>query len=192
MGVFSEEELFGMTIRESANDGSDFTSPAADYRRLFLGEDGQLHTKNSAGAVAYVGGGYELDYAEITSDASITATTSATANTVVTGSAITYDGATIILVEFFTPFVTPPSGALHNVNIDLYDGSSSIGIMALVTSNPTNASRIPVYCAKRLTPSAAAHTYSIRSFVDSGTGTIRAGAGGAGTIYPSFMRIIKV
>ena len=39
------------TIRESADDGSDFTNPAADYRRLFLGEDGELHPKDSAGTV---------------------------------------------------------------------------------------------------------------------------------------------
>jgi len=45
-----------MTIRESANDGSDFTNPAADYRRLFLGEDGQLHVRDSAGAVTDIGG----------------------------------------------------------------------------------------------------------------------------------------
>ena len=51
MGLFSIAKLFGMTIRESATDGSDFTNPDADYRRLFLGEDGQLHVKDSAGAV---------------------------------------------------------------------------------------------------------------------------------------------
>jgi hypothetical protein len=50
-GVFQSALLNGMTIRESATDGSDFTNPAADYRRLFLGEDGQLHLKDSAGAV---------------------------------------------------------------------------------------------------------------------------------------------
>src|SRR6187551_3470225 len=44
-----------MTIRESANDGSDFTNPGADYRRLFLGEDGQLHVKDSAGTVTDIG-----------------------------------------------------------------------------------------------------------------------------------------
>src|SRR6187401_1956838 len=52
---FSTTPLFGMTIRESANDGSDFTNPSADYRRLFLGEDGQLHVKDSAGAVTDIG-----------------------------------------------------------------------------------------------------------------------------------------
>lgn len=50
-GVFSTAKLNAMTIRESANDGSDFTNPDADYRRLFLGEDGLLHLKDSAGAV---------------------------------------------------------------------------------------------------------------------------------------------
>lgn len=51
MTQFSDALLFGMTIRESATDGSDFTNPAADYRRLFLGEDGLLHLKDSAGTV---------------------------------------------------------------------------------------------------------------------------------------------
>jgi hypothetical protein len=54
-GIFSTAKLFGMTIRESATDGSDFTNPDADYRRLFLGEDGQLHVKDSAGSVTDIG-----------------------------------------------------------------------------------------------------------------------------------------
>ena len=52
MGLFSASKLFGMTIRESATDGSDFTNPDADYRRLFLGEDGYLYTRDAAGTVA--------------------------------------------------------------------------------------------------------------------------------------------
>ena len=50
-GPISEANIYGLTIRESATDGSDFTNPDADYRRLFLGEDGLLHVKDSAGAV---------------------------------------------------------------------------------------------------------------------------------------------
>lgn len=57
MGLFSLTKIFGLTIRESANDGSDFTNPDADYRRLFLGEDGALHVKDSAGSVTTIGGG---------------------------------------------------------------------------------------------------------------------------------------
>jgi hypothetical protein len=54
-GKFSEALLYGMTIRESANDGSDFSNPAADYRRMFVGEDGLFHLKDSAGTVTTPG-----------------------------------------------------------------------------------------------------------------------------------------
>lgn len=66
MGKFSDAELFGMTIRESATDGSDFTNPSADYRRLFLGEDGFLHVKDSAGSVTdpYDTGGGAVDWTQ--------------------------------------------------------------------------------------------------------------------------------
>jgi hypothetical protein len=163
-------------------------------------DDGDVLTWDDTGgewvAAAPTGGGgggtgvaAEYDYAQITSPASPTATTEATANTVITGAAVTYDGATPVLVEFFSPFITPPSGALHNVTIVLYDGSSSVGQMGIVTANPTNASRFPTKLAYRLTPSAASHTYSIRAYVDSGTGTIHAGTAGSGNYVPAYMRI---
>lgn len=68
----ASENLFpGIIIRESANDGSDFSNPTADYRELFLGEDGNLHLKSSSGTVTDVGGsggggGFPLDEAEAT------------------------------------------------------------------------------------------------------------------------------
>lgn len=43
--------IYGIHIRESANDGSDFSNAAADYRIWFVGEDGLLHLKDSAGVV---------------------------------------------------------------------------------------------------------------------------------------------
>jgi hypothetical protein len=43
--------IYGIHLRESANDGSDFSNAASDYRVLFLGEDGSLHVKDSAGTV---------------------------------------------------------------------------------------------------------------------------------------------
>ena len=60
MTKFSEVPAAGITIRESANDGSDFTNPIADYRRLFLGEDGALHLKSSAGTVTAIGGAGDI------------------------------------------------------------------------------------------------------------------------------------
>jgi hypothetical protein len=48
--------IYGIHLRESANDGSDFSNAASDYRVLYLGEDGQLHVKDSAGSIADIGG----------------------------------------------------------------------------------------------------------------------------------------
>src|SRR5687768_16536824 len=43
--------IYGIHIRESANDGSDFTNAAADYRIAVLGEDGAWHLKDPSGTV---------------------------------------------------------------------------------------------------------------------------------------------
>ena len=45
------------TLQEVASDGSDCSTPDADTRRLFLGEDGSLHLKDSADVITDVGGG---------------------------------------------------------------------------------------------------------------------------------------
>jgi hypothetical protein len=53
MGVLEANTtlIYGVHIRESANDGSDFTNAATDYRVMFVGEDGLFHLKDSAGTV---------------------------------------------------------------------------------------------------------------------------------------------
>lgn len=51
MAAIENEKIYGLKIRESANDGSDFSTPEADYRVLFLGEDGSFHLKDSAAAI---------------------------------------------------------------------------------------------------------------------------------------------
>lgn len=56
MTKFSEVLAAGITIRESADDGSDFSNPTADYRRLFLGEDATLKVKDSSGTVTTLTG----------------------------------------------------------------------------------------------------------------------------------------
>lgn len=133
--------------------------------------------------------GSELSYIELTSNVNVTATTEATANTVVTAAAVTFDGATSIIVEFYAPYLSPGTNALSLV---LYDGANSIGRVALV--QPVGP---PKYFSggsvkRKLTPSAAAHTYSIRGYVDAGTGVVAGGAGGIGVDMPAFIRITKV
>jgi hypothetical protein len=231
--TFKDALLHGMTIRESANDGSDFTNPAADYRRLFLGEDAQLHVKDSAGAVTDIGGNvadildlptaetddtlvlapdgaggvefraeagggnagtpYEVNYVEFTGNVSPTQTAEASADTVVTAGAVSFDGSTIAIVEFFSPLARAQITSDAKLNFWLYDGSSSIGKLGVINqSGSTHASAGPVYIVRRLTPSNASHTYSIRATVSTGTALITAGAGGSGNTMPGFIRISKL
>lgn len=56
MGAIESHKIYGLKIRESANDGSDFSNPEADYRLVFLGEDGVWHARDSAGTVTTIGG----------------------------------------------------------------------------------------------------------------------------------------
>ena len=238
----SSNPFTGIVIRESADDGSDFANPTADYRRLFLGEDGSLHLKDSAGSVTDVGGaggsvatdaifdaagdlvqgtgantaakltlgaagtvvrstgstnayayppGYEFDYAEVTTSVDISATSEATANTVVSGAAVTYDGSTIIMVEFFAPVVGDVVITLQEMNFWLYDGASSIGAIAQLKQAETGG-RSAVYGARRLTPSNASHTYSIRASIASNHAYVYADTGGNTKRCPAFIRITKV
>jgi hypothetical protein len=46
-----------LTFEEILSDGSTLTNPAADHRRLFLGEDGLFHLRDSSGAITDVGSG---------------------------------------------------------------------------------------------------------------------------------------
>lgn len=148
------------------------------------------HDTHDHTGVPGVGG--ELDYVQITSAVNPTATSEATANTVVTGSAIAYDGSTVVLIEFFTEGAITPAVNGAYMFIVLYDGSSSIGLWGYC-QNLTGAASfaMPVLLQRRLTPSAGTHTYSVRAFCSSGTGSIAAGAGGAATNMPAFIRITK-
>lgn len=135
--------------------------------------------------------GYEFDYAQATSGVAPTATSEATANTVVTGNAVTYDGSTAIWVEFFTPAARPDSTAGRTMTFALYDGSSSVGLMGTITMAASTGDTKTILLRYRLTPSAAAHTYSIRAYVSAGTGSISGQAGGSGLFVPLYIRQTK-
>lgn len=144
---------------------------------------GNVITSAGAGAVAAKPPGYEFAYAEFTANVNVTATTEATANTVVTAGAVTFDGATPVVIEF----VSIDAGrGTSNLDLWLFDGSTSLGLWDF-----TQAAHGFVSLRRRLTPSAAAHTYSVRASVDAGTGVVSAGAGGAGVSLPGYVRITK-
>lgn len=69
MAGFSTNKVFGIYLRESADDGSDFGTPAADYRFVYLGEDGNWHAKDASNVVTTLGGGAgALDLSALTSE----------------------------------------------------------------------------------------------------------------------------
>lgn len=136
--------------------------------------------------------GHELDYVEFTGTVSITQTAEASANTIVTGSAVSYDGSTTVIVEFFAPYVDTGATSADEVLLWLYDGSSSIGYIGRTKTPAAAALRVPVHAMRRLTPSNASHTYSIRGTrAGTNNGTIGAGAGGTGAAMPGYIRITR-
>jgi hypothetical protein len=128
---------------------------------------------------------------EFTAPVTISATTEAGANTVVTGTAVSYDGSTAIVVEFFAPYLETSATSGDIIACWLYDGASSIGLLAMVRTPAASANRVPCHAHRRLTPSNASHTYSIRASRTSANGSVDAGAGGNGNHMPGFIRITR-
>lgn len=150
----------------------------------------------SAARMSYIEDGIEgawarkLAHTDFTSNASITATSEATATTIVTASAVTFDGSTACMIYFFSPLVEATTQT-WNMRIVLYDGSSSIGYWSQAKfAGGSGEGENGVYLGRRLTPSAAAHTYSARAYMVSGTsGTVYGGTGGAANFMPGYIRI---
>lgn len=137
--------------------------------------------------------GFEIGYDQITAPVSVTGTTSGTATSIIAGSAYTFDGSPVI-AEFYAPWVKTPSLAVGNFTIvSLFEGATALAVSQHIT--PAAASAYSPGTLKfRFTPSAGAHTYSIKSFVTNTTGTpqIGAGTGAAGADAPAFLRFTKV
>jgi hypothetical protein len=150
----------------------------------------------SPGTWVQAGGsaGAELKYVEYTAPVVITATTDATAQSVVSAGAVTFDGSTVALIQFFAPAATVDTTAAIMVG-NLYDGSTDLGRLWLANYVSAGGESVqPVSVFRRLTPSAAAHTYSVRCWctsVASGSSDVQAGAGGTATLLPGFIRITQ-
>jgi hypothetical protein len=125
----------------------------------------------------------DIAYVEFTSNVSITATTEGTAQTIVDSGAITYEAAPIV-VEFQSADVVASGGG--SLFILLQDGATVLGRMA---SYPANG-RSPLFVMRRFSPTAASHTFKVTAHNSAaGTSTVTAGAGGAGTTMPGFIRV---
>lgn len=124
MTKISEALTYGLTIRESANDGSDFTNPATDYRRLFLGEDGSLHLKDSSGTVTAVGGGAaSFSGCKVYNNA--TQSFDANTATYITYNSEVYDTSSYHSTSVNTSRLVAPSTGYYRVTALIWYGTSS-------------------------------------------------------------------
>lgn len=190
MAAIDDIDITSLLFQE----GSAPTTPASTKWRAYFKTDG-LYVIDDAGTETGPLGSasaptVELDYVQITSNASITATTEATANTVVTGASVAYDGSTAVYIEFQASRARPNATASSVMEYWLYEDGSSIGRIGYQQADSTSPYK-PIHLGRRMTPGSGSHTYSIRASVNSGTGVIVAGAGGAATDMPAYMSIRK-
>lgn len=132
----------------------------------------------------------EVAYVEFTGDVTVTATTVAGANQIVSAGAITLE-AVPHMIEFYCPQATQTG--VQNFLI-LRDGTTVLGTLSRFAAGVSAA---PVYACRRLTPTAASHTYNFASWnAAAGTWTYQAGTGGAAgdttTDLPGFIRITRL
>jgi PKD repeat protein len=122
-----------------------------------------------------------LDYVQMTAN---TASLPATPVAIIGSNTITYDGATPMIVEFFTPKVDYSANAVIH---SLYDGPvlSVVGNQGVGSGTASG----PFTGHHRLTPSAAAHVYT---WVAQGLGGfIYAGTGVGGAVAPAYLKISR-
>lgn len=156
-------------------------------------------TSNPSGG----GGSAELlAYAEWTTDVTIASTSEATPTTVVTAPALELDGTTPVLVSCYCPsWETPsPGDNGHMVALwDALDGADAaavtdLGLVRVVGISGDQAATLQaVYFARRLTPAAGSHVYSVRAWVANGTattGVAHAGDGTAGAFVPGYVAVM--
>jgi hypothetical protein len=129
--------------------------------------------------------GTEMDYVEFTSNKSGSVD-------VVVGNGFTADGISPYLITLFAPSYQGPNAAAGTITVNLKEGATDLGIVFVagfsVWGSGNIQSQYGITAMRRLVPTAGAHTYK---FSMTGSGTIIAGAGGAATNVPGFIRIVK-
>ena len=158
-------------------------------------------TDNSPGAgqitIAATGGGgsgSEIGYDQITATVNLTGTTEGTATTVITCAAHTFNGSPVIC-EFNCLIVTCPTNAVGDSTVvGLFESGTLINrlVFGRTVAVTAQSPQYPGYGSMRFTPSAGSHTYVVKGWVSSTSGTpnVVAGAGGAGNNPPAWVRFI--
>jgi len=131
--------------------------------------------------------GQEFGYREIVAPVAVAGVAGAQ-TLVIPAIALTCDGTTAMLFEFFAPLGT--TGAGGQLLFTLFEGSSA-GLGLLGGMILTAGLGVPVHCQRRWAPPAGPHNFAVYAYVNSGSGNVSAGPGGAGNYDPAFLRITK-
>jgi len=159
------------------------TDPAdvpADMQNLASDVESALDTKGHA---------VELAYAQITAAVSITSTAEATGTDIVAAPAVTADGSTALLIEFFTPIAAPAAIANESMAINIYENGANVGRIALVTTPTAAQMTTAIYGRLRRTPAAGSRTYKAGGWRVAGNGIV---GGAVGPYLPTFIRVSRV
>lgn len=99
------------------------------------------------------------------------------------------------MIEFFVGKVDGPTSLIGTARFSLYDGATDLGIIAEFGNQTWGSGNFtpsgPVLAKRKITPTAASHQYKIRVAMTANTGTAYAGAGGAATMLPAYVRITR-
>ena len=137
------------------------------------------------------GGLVELGYSQITSNVVITSTTAGSGDTVISALTVVCDGSPIV-VEFFSPQARPNATSNAEMSISLYeDGSEETRQWGRFYNGAGGFDNKPAHLVRRLTPSAGSHTYSVKAYVSTGSGSVGGGSGGTSSA-PAFLRVSKI
>lgn len=146
----------------------------------------------NAAATSVSGSNAQLAYVEVTSPVTISATSEGTANTVATAPSLTFNGTTTVVVEFFAPQWVSPA-AVSDSFLVIYEDGASIGWIGVMhNTSSSEVASMPVLVKKEIVPTAAAHVFSVRAYVTSGSGRVDGGTGGVAAYNPCFIRIATV
>jgi hypothetical protein len=129
--------------------------------------------------------GTEIAYDQITAQVSPLGQSQGAASSIIAGTSKTYDG-TPVMLEFDCPYVIS-SGSATAIWVGLYLDGTLIAIIA----NPGVSDQEPVCAKMRHTPSAGAHTYSIKAYANGTSAAVVAGTGAGGNMAPAYLRVTR-
>ena len=102
-----------------------------------------------------------------------------------------FDGETVCTIQFFTPGLEVGSNSTAVISIE--DNGNKLGSLGTMSAK-NEIMLMPIFAARRFIPDAGKHTFVIAAHRSEGTADVivHAGAGGATSFLPAYMRIIML